>query len=239
MVHTIGHRTSPLAPEALAKEAAHDTADTAAHSPAATPSPEPPSAPAGSPSALRSLPLPSGMERLMAMVGRLSPAATGPAARRGDSTGRTMVRVDLPGLGPTFLDAEMARRVQAFIATAHRHGVDLHFNSAYRSQAHQDGLRGQPEAIVPADRSLHSAGLAVDVQYTSLRDTPNGLTARQQRAVVRAAAAKAGLKWGGRFHRADPPHFYMEPAGKRQALIDAATRQVQALQPAKGLRPSS
>lgn len=148
-------------------------------------------------------------------------------ARVGDAGGK-MVEVNLPGLGKTFLDAEMATKVKAWIRAAHAKGVDLHFNSAYRDQAKQSSLRHDPKAITPTERSLHSAGLAVDVQYSSLRNRP-GMTARQQRTVIRETAAQAGLKWGGDFKKKDPPHFCMEPAGDRQALIDKAAKQVEAL----------
>ena len=140
-----------------------------------------------------------------------------------------MVEVNLPGLGKTFLDAEMAIKVKAWIQAAQAKGVDLHFNSAYRDQARQSSLRHDPRAITPAERSLHSAGLAVDVQYSSLRHRRGGMTADQQRTVIRETAAQAGLKWGGDFKKKDPPHFYLEPAGDRQALIDRAARQVEAL----------
>nr|WP_248782265.1 M15 family metallopeptidase [Yokenella regensburgei] len=101
---------------------------------------------------------------------------------------------------------------------ASANGVDLHFNSAYRSPQHQNALHNDPNAITPADHSLHSCGFAVDVNYSSL---PNDA----QREVVRNAATAAGLSWGGDFRQPDPPHFYMNPPIDRTTAIDNATQE--------------
>lgn len=142
-----------------------------------------------------------------------------------------MQRVSLPGLGASYLDSGMAARVDEWMESASGQGVALRFNSAYRDAVRQAGLRGDPNAITPARLSLHSAGLAVDVNYSSLRDIPSGLTGNQQRDVIRNTAADAGLSWGGSFRPSDPPHFYFDPlpGGDRQTLIDEAASQVRAL----------
>lgn len=128
-----------------------------------------------------------------------------------------LVPVTLPGLGSTYLDRSMVPRVNAFIADAEAHGVHLHFNSAYRTPEHQAALHNDPNAITPADHSLHSAGFAVDVNYSSLPVA--------QREVIRNAAIAADLRWGGSFQSADPPHFYADPPIDREVAIANAARQ--------------
>ena len=80
--------------------------------------------------------------------------------RHGTAT-TELVPTTLPGLGPTYLDQSMVPKVNAFIANAQAHGVDLHFNSAFRTPEGQERLHHDPNAITPADHSLHSAGFAV------------------------------------------------------------------------------
>lgn len=132
-------------------------------------------------------------------------------------TATQLVPVTLPGLGCTYLDQSMVPKVSAFIANAEAHGVSLHFNSAFRTPEHQERLRHDPNAITPATHSLHSAGFAVDVNYSTVSE--------EQREVIRTAARDAGLQWGGNFHRRDPPHFYADPPIDRSAAIANATRQ--------------
>jgi hypothetical protein len=108
--------------------------------------------------------------------------------------------------------------------------VTIKFNSAFRAQDKQNSLRGDPTAITPARQSLHSAGFAVDVNYSSLRNIPGGLTGDQQRTILKDTAADAGLSWGGNFRTPDPPHFFRDPGGDRSKLIDEAGRQVELLQ---------
>lgn len=135
-----------------------------------------------------------------------------------DSLGLTLEAVNLSGLGGTYLDNDFYTHIQTFIDNASANGVDLHFNSAYRSPQHQNALHNDPNAITPADHSLHSCGFAVDVNYSSL---PNDA----QREVVRNAATAAGLSWGGDFRQPDPPHFYMNPPIDRTTAIDNATQE--------------
>lgn len=101
--------------------------------------------------------------------------------------------------------------------TQKKNGVHLHFNSAYRSPEHQAALHNDPNAITPADRSLHSCGFAVDVNYSSLPSS--------QQKIIREAAASAGLDWGGNFRTQDPPHFYNDPRKNRDMLIHNATQE--------------
>jgi uncharacterized Zn-binding protein involved in type VI secretion len=147
-----------------------------------------------------------------------STGATAPPDSAPFSADKTkLVRVTLPGLGGTYLDASFKPHVEQFISNAAAHGVHLHFNSAYRSPQHQAALHNDPNAITPATKSLHSCGFAVDVNYSTLPES--------QRAVIRQAAKDAELKWGGHFHHPDPPHFYMDPPIDRETAIENATRQ--------------
>ncbi|ANC41165.1 hypothetical protein A6V27_12750 [Hafnia alvei] len=134
-----------------------------------------------------------------------------------DALGLTLVPADLPGLGATYLDDAFLPLVTKFIANAEKNGVHLHFNSAYRSPEHQAALHNDPNAITPADRSLHSCGFAVDVNYSSLPSS--------QQKIIREAAASAGLDWGGNFRTQDPPHFYNDPRKNRDMLIHNATQE--------------
>ncbi|HXD35255.1 MAG TPA: XVIPCD domain-containing protein [Rhodanobacter sp.] len=128
-----------------------------------------------------------------------------------------LVPVTLPGMGHTYLDQSMVPKVNAFIANAQAHGVSLHFNSAFRTPEHQERLHHDPNAITPATHSLHSAGFAVDMNYSTVNEA--------QREIIRTAAHDAGLSWGGNFHRSDPPHFYADPPIDRNTAIANATRQ--------------
>lgn len=126
-----------------------------------------------------------------------------------------LVPVELPGVGQTYLDESIVPRVQRFIERAAEEGVALHFNSAYRTPQHQAALRNDPNAITPATNSLHSAGFAVDVNFSTLPP--------EHREIVLRAAQDAGLQWGGDFRRPDPPHFYVEPPVERRRAIENAT----------------
>ena len=132
-------------------------------------------------------------------------------------------KVTLNGLGDTYLDKDIAADVVSFEKEAKDKGITLVFNSAYRTPEKQESLKDDASAITPADKSLHSAGLAVDVNYSSLKDIPGGLTGDQQRTKIREAATKAGLNWGGNFKDTDPPHFYKDPGTSRDTLIKNAT----------------
>lgn len=144
-------------------------------------------------------------------------AAASPNSKPSSDNKTKLASVTLPGLGETYLDKSFKPHVEQFISNAAAHGVQLHFNSAYRTPQHQAALHNDRNAITPATKSLHSCGFAVDVNYSTLPE--------HQRTVIRQAAKDAGLKWGGRFHHPDPPHFYMDPPIARETAIENATRQ--------------
>ena len=93
--------------------------------------------------------------------------------------------------------------------------VSLVVTSGYRSPAHQAYLRAQWDkgiraglVVRPAERSAHSDGRAVDVQFTiggvpiPVRATP--LAAFRWLADL---LRPAGVLWGGTFRQRDPNHF--------------------------------
>lgn len=125
----------------------------------------------------------------------------------------------LPGVGKTYLDPEFADKIGDFIQGAKARGVSLQFESAYRDQEKQDGLKTDPTAITPAQHSLHSAGRGVDIA--------NPMAGRTQSAILEAAK-DAGLSWGGHFSKPDPVHFYSDPGTDRRQLIDNFSRAVAA-----------
>jgi len=137
--------------------------------------------------------------------------------------GRTAGRVDLPGRPGSYLDSEFAPKVDAFIRYAREAGHDITFSSADRTQARQDEIRGRGEGKMPAKQSLHSAGLAVDVNDFDGLPEPTKLD-------IRKAADRAGLSWGGTF--GDDRHFFVDPipGQDRTQLIANFAEQVRRLQ---------
>lgn len=135
------------------------------------------------------------------------------------ASGGGVGRYNLPGVGPTYLNPDFANRVGQFIGNAKKRGVDVQFTSGYRTQARQDGLHNDPTATTPAKNSLHSAGRGADIELPSLA---NGQVDRAALNALVADAAAAGLSWGGHFKNPapDPRHFYYDPGGDRQTLIN-------------------
>lgn len=137
--------------------------------------------------------------------------------------GRTAVVVNLPGLSEsTYLDSEFAPMVDAFIKYAREAGHELTFSSGYRSPKKQQDMITNKIGITPAPNSLHKAGLAVDVNFP-----------QESALVIRKAAERAGLSWGGTFKPiSDPVHFYFDPIPNqdRTELIDSFTEQVRRLE---------
>jgi hypothetical protein len=134
--------------------------------------------------------------------------------------GRTAMAVDLPGLPETtYLDGEFAPKIDAFIKYAREAGHELRFTSAYRTPEKQQYMIDHHIGITPAPNSLHKAGLAVDVDFP-----------KESQSIIRHAAERAGLSWGGAF--GDPVHFYFDPipGQDRTDLIDNFGEQVRRLQ---------
>lgn len=126
----------------------------------------------------------------------------------------------LPSLGRTYLHPEFADRVGDFIQRAKDKAINLRFSEGYRDEAAQAAMRRNPEAITPAENSLHSAGRGVDIHW-------RWMDPAAQRNVV-DAAKEAGLSWGGDWRTPDRPHFYLDPGTDRRQLIDNFSRAVAA-----------
>jgi hypothetical protein len=131
------------------------------------------------------------------LLGQTRTAEAAPAVGR-----RTAVAIDLPGQPGTYLDSEFAPKINAFVQYAREAGHDIQLSSGYRTQAEQDELRRSGKGKMPAEKSLHSAGLAVDVNNF------DNLSASEKLA-IREAAERAGLSWGGTF--GDDRHFFIDP----------------------------
>ena len=135
-------------------------------------------------------------------------------------SGYTLEDIPLPGLGDSYADPRMASALKKWIELSSAEGVNIKFNSAFRLSGHV--VNGA--VYTPAgDSSLHNAGLAVNIRYDKLVDIPGGLTADQQRQILRRTASLSGLAWGGNFSKPDNVHFFIDPYGKpgpgRSSLI--------------------
>jgi len=141
-----------------------------------------------------------------------------------DPDGRDVIPVILPGVGGaafhTYLDSAFATVVAGWIALSSQMGVDIEFESAFRTQAEQDDIRTKnPKAAVV---SLHSAGWAVDIKW-------NKLNIYKQMMVI-ICSIECGLSWGGSAFGDyyDPAHFFVEPEGNRKSLVTNAAMTVAA-----------
>lgn len=136
-----------------------------------------------------------------------------------DPTGLVLCRARLPGLGDAYLDSEFGPIVQAWIEANRADGVNIQFQSAFRTTAAQQALNDK-NSITPAQAgsSLHEAGFAVDISWSSL--SPG------QRSVVLRNAAALGIQWGGNFRapRPDPVHFFRDPGNRRESIRNAQQR---------------
>jgi hypothetical protein len=154
------------------------------------------------------------------MLDQMPPVEAPPA-----TGGRTAVRVDLPGRPGSYLDSEFAPKVDAFVRYAREAGHDITFSSADRTQAKQDDIIRSGTGTTPAEQSLHSAGLAVDVdQFVNFPAA--------KKLAIRNAAERAGLSWGGTWPKPDTIHFYLDPipGQDRTDLINNFADQVRRLQ---------
>ena len=146
-----------------------------------------------------------------------------------DPDGEELKETQLTGLGKTYLDDAYSPKVEAWTKAAKEKGVELNFNSAFRNTEKQASLKNDPNAITPADNSLHSAGFATDVDYSSLKNIKGGKTGDEQRKIIKETAKDGGLSWGGDFKDPDLPHFYSDPGGDRTKLIEGAQKKYQDL----------
>lgn len=136
-----------------------------------------------------------------------------------DPWGLKLCKVNLPGLGPAYLDDKFYPRVKQWIDSNVADGIKVDFTQAFRTTEKQASLANDPSAITPAPpgTSLHEAGFAVDVAWSRIPP--------QLRPIVVANAQAAGLTWGGNFKhpRPDPVHFQRDP-GSRKVRIQQAQK---------------
>ncbi|HOV98335.1 MAG TPA: RHS repeat-associated core domain-containing protein [Bacteroidota bacterium] len=138
-----------------------------------------------------------------------------------DPSGLRLCRINLPGMGNTYLDEAFGALIRNWINANAAAGINVSFTSGFRTTARQRDLQNDPNAIAPAPAgsSLHEAGFAVDIKWGQL-------TAQQQNTVVQNAY-HAGISWGGNWHtRPENWHFYFDP-GDRTARIRQAQQEYQ------------
>jgi len=106
-----------------------------------------------------------------------------------------------------FFAPDFAKSLVAAFSELNEHGIEPQINSGFRSVGDQTGLRkdGAGKNPVAKGTSLHQAGYAVDI---------NG-TGDPQFKTIRRVMKKHGFSWGGYFKKPDPPHFFMNPFGRK------------------------
>lgn len=121
-----------------------------------------------------------------------------------------LVPMNVPGMGQVYFDPEVAPRVKDFIDRAQQAGIDVQFESGFRSTGKQKALLTDPTATTPATpgNSLHEAGRAFDISIKNDDGTPR-FSDEQFRQIV-DFGRQAGFNWGGGFRNPDPGHFFVE-----------------------------
>jgi hypothetical protein len=111
------------------------------------------------------------------------------------------------------MEESMAPRVDAWLAKNKEDNVNITFNSAYRTEKEQRDLQSDKNATTPAEagKSDHEAGRAFDVNWKKIPES--------KKAKVVENAAKAGIRWGGKFN--DPQHFYRRPHDQAKKIAEA------------------
>jgi LAS superfamily LD-carboxypeptidase LdcB len=103
----------------------------------------------------------------------------------GDPSAAMLLPVDVPGIGRTYFDPEVAPRVNDFIDRTQQAGIDIQFASGFRSTGRQKALLTDPTATTPATpgNSLHEAGRAFDITINNDDGTPR-FSEEQLRQIV-------------------------------------------------------
>ena len=106
-----------------------------------------------------------------------------------------------------FFAPDFAKSLVAAFRELNEHGIEPQINSGFRNEKDQTGLRkgGAGKNPVAKGTSLHQAGYAVDINGTK---DPKFKT-------IRRVMKKHGFSWGGYFKEPDPPHFFMNPFGRK------------------------
>jgi LAS superfamily LD-carboxypeptidase LdcB len=129
----------------------------------------------------------------------------------GNPSDTVLVPLDVPGLGRTYVDPEIAPRVRDFIDRTRQAGIDVEFESGFRTTGGQTILHDDPTATTPArpGNSLHEAGRAFDIKLHPRSANGKRIPNQELQRIVEQAR-QAGFNWGGNFRTPDPGHFHIE-----------------------------
>jgi len=131
----------------------------------------------------------------------------------GNTTDAVLVPLDVPGFGRTYFNPEVAPRVRDFIARTQQAGMNVQFESGFRTTSGQTGLLRDPSATTPAapGNSLHEAGRAFDISlYPKMADGRRPRISDEELRKIVELGQQAGFNWGGNFRKPDPGHFFIE-----------------------------
>ena len=130
-----------------------------------------------------------------------------------DPFGLALCRTNLPGLPGAIVDDEFSVVLDRWMAL--NGNINVTFNDAFRTNAQQEAMRNNPNAITPArpGNSLHEAGRAVDINISRLNT--------EQHATVVRNARTVGMRWGGNFRQPDRPHFDLSTPTLGEAIRNA------------------
>jgi len=122
-----------------------------------------------------------------------------------------LVPMDVPGKGRVYVDPEVAPNVQDFIDRTREAGIDVEFESGFRTTSGQTTLLDDPTATTPATpgNSLHETGRAFDIKLYPRSANGERIPNQELHRIV-DQARQAGFSWGGNFRSPDPGHFYIE-----------------------------
>ncbi len=128
----------------------------------------------------------------------------------GNPSDAVLVPLDVPGFGQTYFDPAIVPNVMDFIHRTRQAGMDIQFESGFRSTGKQKTLHSGPTATTPArpGNSLHEAGRAFDISLEKEKDIPR-YSGEQFRRII-DLGRQAGFNWGGNFRKPDPGHFFIE-----------------------------
>lgn len=142
---------------------------------------------------------------------QLAQASASGTDAAGSPSDAVLVPLDVPGLGRTYVDPEIAPRVRDFIDRTRQAGIDVEFESGFRTTSGQTTLLDDPTATTPArpGNSLHEAGRAFDIKLHPRSANGKRIANQELRRIVEQAR-QAGFNWGGNFRTPDPGHFYIE-----------------------------
>ena len=113
-----------------------------------------------------------------------------------------------------FLEPVTRQKVQAILADAHEHGVNLMVFETYRSQARQELLFNQG-ATQLRKVGVHHFGLACDI-VKNVNGEPSW---KGSFSILRDLSLKHGLIWGGDWGRPNIPHSFIDAVHVQRCSI--------------------